>query len=175
MFIAVSIFLFYIGKGHTIFIDTNAITIDDKEMSSLDSVTVSVNGVQQKPMGRAQRVRVNVSGPKHTIEIVDDANTGNIVKNTITLPTFMERVVVSIPAILGGAPSEYWVTEFMPPKVDAPVEKMQYYIPPPVVTPEETPEVVSEDTKEVEPEETPEVVSEDTKEVEPEVTPEITP
>jgi len=128
---AISVYLIYIGKGHTLFLDTNMITIDGKELRSYASATVSVNGNKLKSsMGRAERVRVNVSGPKHTIEIVDDADTDRKVKKTFTISTFMDRVVVSIPAILADASAEYWITQFTPPSlVDAPVEKMQFYQP----------------------------------------------
>jgi len=129
--IAISIYLIYIGKGHTLFLDTNMVTIDGKELRSYASVTVSVNGNKLKSsMGRAERVRVNVSGPKHTIEIVDDADTDRKVRKSFIISTFMDRVVVSIPAILGDAPAEYWITRFIPPSlVDAPVERMQFYQP----------------------------------------------
>ena len=130
--IAISACLFYIGKGHTLFIDTNAVTIGDKELRSYSSATVIVNGNKLKSsMGRAERSMLTVGGPNHTIEIIDDSDTDNKVKKTFSVPTFMNRAIVSIPAILGDAPPEYWITEFIPPSlVDAPVEKMQYYDPP---------------------------------------------
>ena len=50
------------------------------------------------------------------------------VEKTFTIPTFMDMVIVSIPAILGDAPSEHWVAPFTPPPPrDTPVEKMQHY------------------------------------------------
>ena len=127
--ISLSAYLFYIGKGHTLLLDTNAVTIGDKELRSYPSATVSVNGKKlSSSMGHAERASVTVSGPKHTIVIVDDADTDNKVEKNFTIPTFMDRVVVSIPAILGEAPAEHWVTQFTPlPAVDTPVEKMQYY------------------------------------------------
>lgn len=124
--IALSAFLFYIGKGHTLLLDTNAVTINGLEMRSFPSVTVTVNGKEEDPMGRAERVMVLVSGPSHTIVIVDDANPGKRIERSFTLPTFMDTAVVSIPAILNNAPPEYWVTAFTPPPLEeAPVEKMQ--------------------------------------------------
>ena len=125
--IALGAVLFYIGKGHTLLIDTNAVTIDDKELRSPSSVTVSVDGEKlNSPMGRAERVMVTVSGPRHTIAIVDDA-TDKKVEKTFAIPTFMDMAVVSVPAILGGAPAEHWIAPFTPPSPeDTPVEKMQY-------------------------------------------------
>jgi hypothetical protein len=126
--VALAAFLFYIGKGHTLLIDTNAVTIDDEELRSQTSVTVSVDGKKlNSSMGRAERVMVNVSGPKHTIVIVDDADTDKKVEKTFRIPTFMNMAVVSVPAILGNASAEHWVTLFTPrPVEDTPVEKMQY-------------------------------------------------
>lgn len=125
-FIVFSAGLFYIGKGHTLLVDTNSVTIDGKEMRSLPSVTVFVNGKEEDMMGRAERIMVNVGGPNHTITIVDDNDDTKRVERKFSLPTFMDTAVISIPAILGDAPPEYWVTEFTPPPLeDAPIEKMQ--------------------------------------------------
>ena len=125
--IALSAYLFYIGKGHVLLIDTNAVTINGKEFRSLASVTVSIDGKELDPMGRAERVMASVSGPNHTIVIVDDADTGKRVEKTFTVPTFLHTVIVSVPAILGNAPAEHWVTEFIPPPPeDAPAEKMHH-------------------------------------------------
>ena len=121
--------LFYIGKGHTLLLDTNGVTIDGKEFRSYPSAAVSVDGKGlNSSMGRAERAMVTVSGPRHTIVITDDADAGKKVEKTFTIPTFMDRVLVSIPAILGSAPAEYWITPFTPEPVEhAPVEKMQHY------------------------------------------------
>jgi len=129
--IVISACLFYIGKGHALFIDTNAVTIGDKELRSYASVTVSVNGkTLNSSMGRAERAMITVGGPKHTIEIIDDANADSKVIKNFTIPTFMNKVIVSIPAILGDAPAENWITPFIPPSlIDAPAEKMQFFDP----------------------------------------------
>ena len=125
--VGLSALLFYSGKGHTLLIDTNAVTIGGVEMRSLPSVTVWVDGKEHDTMGRAERIMVLVGGPTHTIGIVDDANPEKRVEKTITLPTFMDMVVVSIPAMLGNAPPDQWVQRFVPPSIeDAPIEKMQH-------------------------------------------------
>jgi len=128
--LALAVCLFYIGKGHTLFLDTNTITIEGKELRSYSSVNVSVNGKElNSPMGRSERVRVTVSGPRHKIVITDEAGVENKVEKTFTIPTFIDRAVVSIPAIIAGSPAEYWVTPFTPPSPqDTPVEKMYYYV-----------------------------------------------
>ena len=126
--IALAACLFYIGKGHTLLLDTNAITVDGKELRSWSSATVSVDGKElNSSMGRAERVMVVVGGPRHTIAIVDDSDPDRRVERTFTVPTFLDMAIVSIPAILGDAPVEHWVVPFVPaPVEDTPVEKMQY-------------------------------------------------
>lgn len=126
--IALSAYLFYIGKGHTLLIDTNAITIDGAELRSFASATVSVDGKElDSPLGRAERDMVTVNGPKHRIVIVNDADPAEKIEKTFTIPTFMDMAIVSIPAMIGDAPLEHWVTLFTPaPVEDAPAEQMHY-------------------------------------------------
>lgn len=129
LLIALAAYLFYIGKGHTLLLDTRAITIDGKEFRSYASASVSVDGQElNSSMGRAERVMVAVRGPRHTIVIVNDADTDKRVEKTLTIPTFMDRVLVFIPAILGDAPVEHWIAPFTPQPIErAPAEKMQHY------------------------------------------------
>lgn len=126
--IAISACLFYIGRGHTLLLDTNAVTIGGSELRSFTSATVSVDGKELDfPMGRAERAMVTVSGPKHRIVIVNDSDTAEKIEKNFTIPTFMDMAVVSIPAIIGNAPKESWVVEFTPaPAEDAPAEQMYY-------------------------------------------------
>lgn len=125
--LALSVFLFYIGKGHTLLIDTNALTIDGKELRSAETIDVSIDGKAPESMGRAERIMVLVGGPKHTITIEVVSGGDKKVEKQFTIPTFMDSAVVSVPAILGDAPPEYWVTQFIAAAAeDAPAEQMQH-------------------------------------------------
>jgi hypothetical protein len=124
--VALSAFLFYIGKGHTLLVDTAAVTIDGREFSSADTVSVSIDGREPESMGRAERTLVQVGGPRHkiTIEVVSGGD--QKVEQRFSLPTFQDTALVSVPAILGGAPSQHWVTKYVaPPSEEAPAEQMQ--------------------------------------------------
>ena len=124
--IGLSAFLFYIGKGHTLLLDTNAVTIDGKELRSAETVEVSIDGKEPESMGRAERVMVTVAGPRHRVSIEVVSGGDKKVEGRLSIPTFMDTAVVSIPAILGEAPSRSWVTPFVPPpSEEAPAEKMQ--------------------------------------------------
>ena len=124
--LALSGFLFYIGKGHTVLLDTAAVTVDGHEYSSADTVSVSIDGREPESMGRAERTLVQVGGPRHriTIEVVSGGD--QKVERSFSIPTFMDTALVSVPAILGGAPPATWVSRFVaPPAVEAPAEQMQ--------------------------------------------------
>ena len=124
--LALSAFLFYIGKGHTLLIDTNAVTINGQEFKSAESISVSIDGKEPESMGRAERILVSVAGPKHTILIEVDSGDAKKVEKSFQISTWMDTAVVSIPAILGDAPAKNWVTQFVPPPMeDTPAEKMQ--------------------------------------------------
>jgi len=125
--VLLSVYLFYIGKGHSLLIDTNALTIDGKELRAPEMIEVSIDGQASESMGRAERIQVLVGGPKHTITIEVVSGEERKVEKQFTIPTFMESAVVSVPAILGDAPPEHWVTSFTaPPVEDAPAEQMQH-------------------------------------------------
>jgi hypothetical protein len=127
--VGLSAFLFYIGKGHTLILDTNAVTIDGKEFKSADAISVSIDGKEPEPMGRAERIMATVGGPKHRILIQVDSGDGRRVEKEFRISTWMDTALVSIPAILGDAPAEYWITRFVPPPMEeAPAEQMQQQV-----------------------------------------------
>lgn len=118
--------LFYTGKGHTLYLDTNAVTIDGKEYKSPETIEVRVDGREPESMGRAERTMVSVGGPRHTLAIEVVSGGDQKLVQRITLPTFVHELQVSIPAILGGAPPSAWVTRFQAAAAaDTPAEKMQ--------------------------------------------------
>lgn len=134
--IGLSAFLFYIGKGHTLLLDTNAVTIDGKELSSAESIYVSVDGKEPEPMGRAERLMVTVAGPRHRIFIEVESEGGKKIEQSFRISTWMDTAMVSIPAILGNAPARHWVTPFVPPpSEEAPAEQMQQQETPGTSTP----------------------------------------
>ena len=125
--VLLSVYLFYIGKGHSLLIDTNALTIDGKELRAPEMIEVSIDGQAPESMGRAERIQVLVGGPKHTITIEVVSGEERKVEKQFTIPTFLDFAIVSVPAILGDAPAEHWVTRFTaPPVEDAPAEQMQH-------------------------------------------------
>ena len=122
--VALSALLFYLGKGHTLILDNNTLTLDGKEYTSAEQVDVSVDGQEPESMGRAERAMAQVGGPRHTLTLVAGDRK---VEQRISIPTFLDTAQVSVPAILGGAPRSAWVTRFVPPPAEeAAPEQMQH-------------------------------------------------
>ena len=125
--LVLSAWLFYIGKAHTLLIDTNAVTLDGREFKSAEAITVSVDGKTPEDMGRAERILVSVSGQQHRIVIEVVSGGARKVEKRFAVPTFMDSALVSIPAILGDAAPEHWVTKFTAAdREDTPAEQMQH-------------------------------------------------
>ena len=125
--VVLSVVLFYIGKGHTLLIDTHAITIDGQELSSAETVNVSIDGKEPESMGRAERILVNVAGPRHTISIEVVSGEQRRVEQQFTLPTFIDSPLLSIPAILHHAPATHWLSTFVPEEAEeAAAEQIQH-------------------------------------------------
>jgi len=124
--VALSFYLFYIGKGHTVLIDTNAITINGKELASAETIDVSIDGKAPESMGRAERILVTLAGPEHTIAIEVVSGEPRKVEKRFTLPTFIDSPLLSIPAILNDAPAAHWLTTFVAEEAEeAAAEQMQ--------------------------------------------------
>ena len=111
-----SVFLFYIGKGHALLIDTNALNVDGKTYTAPAMMEVSLDGKEAESMGPSERSMANVGGPSHKLKIEifnDSGESEKVVEHSFSIPTFLDTAVISIPAILAGL-KEHEVTVFVP-------------------------------------------------------------
>jgi hypothetical protein len=113
--LALSAGLFYIGKGHTLIVDTNAVIIGGREFASADTVSVSIDGGQAEEMSRAERIMLQLVGPAHRVAIEVLSGEDKKVEREFAIPTFLETALLSVPAILADTPPEHWITVFTPP------------------------------------------------------------
>ena len=97
-----SVWLFIIGKGHNVYFDTRAVTVDGVEYGAPDTTAVSIDGGEVEEMGRAERAIRSVVGARHKVLAEslagDDARAERVVK----LPLDQTDVIISIPALLAG-------------------------------------------------------------------------
>lgn len=88
-----SVFLFYIGKGHALLIDTNALNVDGKTYTAPAMMEVSLGG-EAESMGPSERSMANVGGPSHKLKIEifnDSGESEKVVEHSFSIPTFFRH------------------------------------------------------------------------------------
>jgi hypothetical protein len=102
---AFSVFLFYIGREHQIFLDNKSIEVEGKSFRALQFVRVSVDDAS--PIELMPRVRdlAKVVGPyfRVKVEVMDEF--GEEVENVIERdlkPGFKKNMMLSIPLLVAG-------------------------------------------------------------------------
>lgn len=113
-----AVFLFWIGKGHTLLLDNQNIKIAGQAYKATHRLNVSINN--QEPIdlkkGLRKAAKDMVAGPWHTItvEVIDkDKSVLKTVKKTFTVG-MDEMFLLSLPALL--ADESAWIQPFEPPK-----------------------------------------------------------
>jgi hypothetical protein len=109
--ILLSVFLFIIGKQHTLLIDNKTITIGETEYTQYDIVNVYVDDGEKLETKKRKRKKAEVVGPNHKIvvEVLDnDKNVIQTEEYTFSLKTGDAKMIINIPALLGGAAE--WIT-----------------------------------------------------------------
>ncbi len=113
-----AIVLFIIGKGHTLLLDNQDVTIDGKTYEATHAIRVVIN--DQKAIlvkaGKRKKAKVPVAGPWHriTVEILDeDKNVLQTLEKKITLG-LDDMLLLHLPALISDA--SQWIQPFTPPK-----------------------------------------------------------
>ncbi|HOO33134.1 MAG TPA: hypothetical protein PK466_07210 [Thermotogota bacterium] len=109
--ILLSIFLYTIGKQHTLLIDNKTVAIAEKEYTQQEIMNVYLDGGEKIEIKAKKRKSVDVVGPNHKIvvEILDgDKNIIRTEEFTFNLKTGDAKMIVNVPALLGGA--KEWIT-----------------------------------------------------------------
>lgn len=114
--ILIAALLFRIGKGHTLLIDNNAMTINGKAYAAVEAVRVTVDG-QPKPITvkSGERDQTIVKGASHSVkaELLDANGTVTAtVEKKFKLATLADAFILSTPAILADDPGA--IQEFQP-------------------------------------------------------------
>ena len=108
--------VFSLGKGHTIILDNK--DSDDGSIKALESLTVSVDGQEPIDLSAGDRDMAKVHGQGHQVEItVKDAQK---VTHQVHVPLGEDMVLLSLPALLSGAPSS--LIPFVPKEIAAPAD-----------------------------------------------------
>jgi len=109
--------LFRVGKGHTLLLDTNTVELDGKELRSAEAISVSVDGREPEELSRAERVIVdNLMGSSHSVVIEVVSGEEKKIETSFTIPASFDTALLRIAAVLNGAPEKEWVVPFVEEK-----------------------------------------------------------
>jgi len=113
-----SVYLFYFGREHQIFIDNNTIEIDGNRFRALRLVRVTVNDAKTMELMQRERDLVKVVGPsfRFKVEVMDQfgENVEKAIERDLR-PGFAKNLMLSLPLIAS--------------------DRNDYILPPPVYVP----------------------------------------
>ena len=106
--IAFSVFLFLIGRQHTILVDNKTVTANEKEFQALQVVEVQINKQPFLELAARDRDKFDVVGQKHTVTIMyTDRNwEEQVVQRSFKVPLMQDMLIISIPALVGNPDAE---------------------------------------------------------------------
>ncbi|MBN1981103.1 MAG: hypothetical protein JW795_06205 [Chitinivibrionales bacterium] len=111
----------------SLIIDNSTVTIAGSEIKSFEHAMVTVDKNDPEEIGRAERIMVQVSGPRHLIvvEIMKGAAAGTRIERRFSIPTMRSTSLLLLPVLVQGLPDSLWHSRFVPPEMeDAPAEQM---------------------------------------------------
>jgi 16S rRNA G966 N2-methylase RsmD len=114
-----AVFLFFIGKQHTILLDNKTVTVGGKEINALQLVEVQINNLEPMELAARDRDKEEVTGQKHSVTIIyTDPNwEEHTIERTFKVPLMQEMVLLSIPTLVANpeADQSLWLENYEPP------------------------------------------------------------
>ena len=116
--LVLAVVLFFIGKGHTLLLDNQDITINGSSYKATHAINVMINDQKTVLVKAGKRKKADdlVAGPWHriTIEILDDEkNVLNTVEKKFSVG-LKDMLLLQLPALVENDP--LWIQPFEPPK-----------------------------------------------------------
>ena len=110
------VFLFFIGRQHTVLLDNNTVTRDGVELPALKLVEVKV-GKKGPSLEMTPRIRdkTDVVGQKHKVKVIytDDMWNEHVYELSFKIPLMQNMVLISLPALLDNPDDvSYWLENF---------------------------------------------------------------
>ena len=110
------VFLFFIGRQHTVLLDNNTVTRDGVELPALKLVEVKV-GKKGPSLEMTPRIRdkTDVVGQKHKVKVIytDDMWNEHVYELAFKIPLMQNMVLISLPALLDNPDDvSYWLENF---------------------------------------------------------------
>ena len=111
-----AVFLFHIGRQHTVLIDNNTVTRDGVELQALKLVEVQV-GKKGEVLEMTPRIRDKavVVGQRHTVKVVytDASWNEHVHELSFKIPLMQNMVLISLPALMEKPEDvSFWLENF---------------------------------------------------------------
>lgn len=124
-----SVFLFFIGKQHTVLVDNKTVTVNGVEVKALQLVEVQLNKLDSLELAARDRDKFDVTGQKHKVTVIyTDANwEEHTIVRTFKVPLMQDMVMILLPALVANPEGEQslWLENYELPTyaMTAPAEE----------------------------------------------------
>ncbi|MCR4891278.1 MAG: hypothetical protein K5989_03725 [Lachnospiraceae bacterium] len=119
--IAIAGVMFIIGRGHTVYFDSKAVTYEGTTVEAPYKIEVYVKGERVAKLYEGERGMAGWMGQNFNMELEITAEKGgDSVRQAVsmTLPYNMDGIILNIPALLKGLPEQAYLSEFIPAAVE---------------------------------------------------------
>lgn len=130
-----AVFLFFIGKQHTVLLDNKTVTVNGAEIRALQLVEIKIDKLDSMELAARDRDKEEVTGQKHKVTIIyTDSNwEEHTLQRTFKVPVMQDMILLSIPTLVAN------------PEADQALWLENYELPTFAVTAEQTEETVVTD------------------------------
>jgi hypothetical protein len=123
--VAVAFWMYNIGKEHNVLLDNRAVVIGGVEYALIETLTLSIDGVKKndvkaggrvahKMIGRNHKITAGIARPDKTVE--------KTVERGVRFGQDMRKWMISLPALVAGAPDIYIPSPVTAPPPPPPAE-----------------------------------------------------
>ncbi|ADY14615.1 DUF6672 family protein [Sphaerochaeta globosa] len=114
-----SVFLFFIGRMHTVLVDNKTVTVNGTEVKALQLVEVQLNKLDGLELAARDRDKFEVTGQTHKVTVIyTDSNwEEHTITRKFTVPLMQDMVMVLVPALVANADADQsvWLQNYAPP------------------------------------------------------------
>ena len=117
LIILIAVLMFIIGKQHALLLDNKTVEDSGTTYQAFSIVEVQVNKEPEIELAARDRDRVDVMGQRHriTVTYTDRSFEEHVFEKKFSVPMSYAMVLISIPALVGGADESVWLQECIPP------------------------------------------------------------
>lgn len=108
--------MFFIGRGHTVYIDNKTLEYNGESYGALERSEVWVGGERLSKLSKRDRTMATVIGNSFEMKLVNTAKKGDEPTEAtvrVSLPYGWDGILINIPGYLAGLPQDAWMSEFV--------------------------------------------------------------